>query len=395
VLMIGLGWNLYLGPRMQQAVSEARRLRGRLAGNINDKIQSYVVIQAFNQQKRERQRFRRQSQLLADAMIDRARASGRMRATTDGSAAASMGLVLSLGALEVFRGTTTAGNVVAAMAVVGFLSTAFRELGRVHEYFQDYRVSREKIEQFLRTRTLKGRSPNLPELRVQRGELELKGIALQEVLKGVDALAPGGSRIALVGDNGAGKSTLLHVVARLIDPDAGQVLIDGQDIFTCNLESVRRAIGMVSADLPLLRGSVRYNLCYRWRDAPQEEVAKIVETCGLQELLDGFPEGENFRLLEGGKNLSLGQRHRLAVARALLGGPRLLIIDEIDANLDATAAGFLDHVLDTFEGTVLMVTRFEERLARVDQVWALEDGRIRPLEVVGEGEKIPGSSGEH
>lgn len=395
VLMIGLGWNLYLGPRMQQAVSEARRLRGRLAGNINDKIQSYVVIQAFNQQKRERQRFRRQSQLLADAMIDRARASGRMRATTDGSAAASMGLVLSLGALEVFRGMTTAGNVVAAMAVVGFLSTAFRELGRVHEYFQDYRVSREKIEQFLRTRTLKGRSPNLPELRVQRGELELKGVALQEVLKGVDALAPGGSRIALVGDNGAGKSTLLHVVARLIDPDAGQVLIDGQDIFTCNLESVRRAIGMVSADLPLLRGSVRYNLCYRWRDAPQEEVAKIVETCGLQELLDGFPEGENFRLLEGGKNLSLGQRHRLAVARALLGGPRLLIIDEIDANLDATAAGFLDHVLDTFEGTVLMVTRFEERLARVDQVWALEDGRIRPLEVVGEGEKIPGSSGEH
>jgi len=384
VLLGGLAWNLYLGPRMQQTVSAARRERGRLAGNINDRIRSLIVIQAFDQQDRERRRLRRHSEQLSAAMVERARASGRMRAATDGSSAASMGLVLCLGAVEVFQGMTSSGNVVAAMAVVGFLSTAFSDLGRVHEYFQDYRVSREKIEQFLRTRALKGRSPQRPDLRLDGGEVELRGVRLEGILHGVDACAPAGSRIALSGSNGAGKSTLLHVVARLIDPDGGQVLIDGQDIFSCNLASVRRAIGMVSPDLPLLRGSVRYNLRYRWPDAPEHAVTKVVETCGLAPLLESLPGGESYRLQEGGQNLSLGQRHRLAVARALLGGPKILIVDEIDASLDRRAAAFLDQVLASFVGTVLMVTRFEERIARVDQIWHMEAGCIESIERLGD-----------
>ncbi|ORJ62177.1 ABC transporter ATP-binding protein [Geothermobacter hydrogeniphilus] len=380
LLALGLLWNIRLGPRLHGVISEARRRRGRLAGNINEKIRSFAVIQAFDQGARERRRFGRHSLRLREAMIDRARASGRMRVVTDGATAACMGLVLSLGAYQVFRGMTTSGNVVAAMTVVGFLSSAFRDLGRVNEYHQSARVSTEKILSFMRTRTLKGRSSRLPPLRLEAGRIELRDLVLGDYLRGISAVAEGGSRVALVGDNGAGKSTLLHVVARLIDPDSGTVLIDGQDIARCLLSSVRQVFGLISPDLPLMRGSVRYNLRYRCPDAPAEEVARVSRLCGLDELLQALPGGEDYRVQEGGSNLSLGQRHRLAIARALLGRPGILIIDEIDANLDPDAAAVLDRVLEDFAGTVMMVTRNPARLARADQRWYLQQGRLVRIE---------------
>jgi len=376
ILAIGLLGNLRLGPRMHHRVAEARKLRGRLAGNINEKIRAFAVLQAFNQAERERKKFNRQSRQLRDALILRARAAALMRIVTEGSTAASMGLVLSLGALEVFRGMTTSGNVVAAMAVVGFLSNAFRDLGRVHEYRQSSRVSERKIQEFMRGRRMRGRSANLPLLSVEKGDVEFRDIRIKGVLKGVSAIAPAGSRVAIVGPNGAGKSTLLQVAARLVDVDGGQVLIDGQDLAQCRLESVRSVIGIISPDLPLLRGSVRYNLCYRWPCATDSEIERIKQICNLEELLETLPGGEMFRLQEAGLNLSLGQRHRLAVARALLGDPAVLIVDEIDANLDEHVAGVLDRVLDSFPGTILMVTRNEERLDRADWYWYLEDGRL-------------------
>lgn len=109
-----------------------------------------------------------------------------------------------------------------------------------------------------------------------------------------------------MGPNGAGKSTLLHIAARLIDPSSGQVLIDGQDLAKCNLESVRKAIGIVSPDLPLLRGSVRYNLRYRWPEAPEDHVARVRTLCGLDEMVESFPEGEDYRLMEGGRTCRWG-----------------------------------------------------------------------------------------
>lgn len=380
ILSLGLAGNLQLGPRMQRAVSESRRLRGRLAGNINEKIQAFNVLQAFNQTERERKKFRRQSDKLRLAMVAQASSAGQMRIISEGSTAISMALMLSLGALEVFRGMTSAGNVVAAMAVVGFLSNAFRGLGRVHEYRQSAQVSERKILEFLQTRTLRGRSATLPPLEVKAGTVQFEGIGLNGCLRGITATAPGGCRVALVGPNGAGKSTLLQIAARQIDPSSGRVLIDGQDLVECNLQSVRSVIGIISPDLPLLRGSVRYNLSYRWPCATATEIERVSKLCHLDEFLDTLPGGEAFRLQEAGKNLSLGQRHRLVVARAILGNPALLIVDEIDANLDPHAAEVLDRVMDEFTGTILMVTRAKSRLARADYIWHLEDGKLTRIE---------------
>lgn len=376
ILSGGLGWNLLMGPYMHRVISETRRLRGYLAGNINEKIRAYIVIQAFDQRRRERRRFKKQSKLLCDAMVDRARASAGMRIVNEGATALSMAAILSFGAFEIFHEMTSAGNVVAAMTVVGFLSNAFRDLGRVHEYLQAFRVSRQKILQFMATKSLRGRSAKLPSLVVANGEITVQGVRVNGILKNVTGTIPGGARLALLGDNGSGKSTLLQVIARLVDPDKGKVLIDGQDIRRCNLSSVRQAIGIVSPDLPLLRGSVRYNLSYRKPDAAEEDLLRIATLCRIEDLLEKLPGGQEFRLREGGENLSLGQRHLLALARALLGNPAILIVDEIDASLDPQAVEVFANVIRSFSGTVLMVSRFTDRIALSDHFWRLGQGKL-------------------
>jgi len=376
ILSLGLSWNLRLGPKMHQVVIESRRLRGHLAANINEKIRSFAVIQAFNQQTRERRRFSKQSRRLRTALINQARASARMRIVTEGATALSMGTILSVGSLEVFHNQTSAGNVVAAMAVVGFLSNAFRDLGRTHEYLQTYQVSRLKIIQFMQTRTLRGRSSQLPSLKIDKGDIELQEICLENTLKNISGQISGGSKLAISGDNGAGKSTLLHLIARLADPSSGRVLIDNQDISKCNLASIRQAISIVSPDLPLLKGSIRYNLRYRAPDASEDELEAIKSLCEIDILLAQLPGGEDFRIQEGGSNLSLGQRHKLAIARALLGCPSILIVDEMDANLDDQAKRVLEKVIKEFPGTLLLVSRSEERLALTDSCWHLAGGEL-------------------
>jgi ABC-type multidrug transport system fused ATPase/permease subunit len=297
-----------------------------------------------------------------------------------------MAAILSIGSLEVFRNQTNTGNVAAALAVVSFLSNAFRDFGRVYEYFQAYRVSRQKIIDFMQTKRLRGRSSKRPSLQVDKGIVELQDLNLRGVLKNISATIPSGARLAIVGDNGAGKSTLLQLIARMVDPSSGKILIEGQDIGQCNLSSVRNAIGIVSPDLPLLRGSVRKNLLYRKPDASPEEIDRVKQLCKVDDLLNKLSRGENFPIQEGGGNLSLGQRHKLTLARALLGQPPILILDEIDANLDQQTAQMLENVIKGFAGTVLMVSRSSDRLALANIYWQLANEK---LVVVESSDKLP------
>jgi ATP-binding cassette subfamily B protein/subfamily B ATP-binding cassette protein MsbA len=139
---------------------------------------------------------------------------------------------------------------------------------------------------------------------------------------------------------------------------------------------VHRAFGMVSPDLPLLRGTIEKNLKYRWTRADEEALAAVRALCGIDEMLAELPEGLQTRVAEGGANLSFGQRQRIALARALLGHPPVLLLDEADANLDARSSRIVDRVLASYGGTVLLVTHRLERAAAADEIWYVEDGKL-------------------
>lgn len=388
-LTLGVGIAFAFGKRMRAAARESRRRLSNLAANVNEKVASIAVVQVFGQVDRERAHIIRQGQHVQDSMIARARVAGQILGVTEFSVAITSATALLAGVFAVAAGQASVGTVVAAMTIVGILMPPLRDLGRVQEYWHGACVAREKLKEFLDTPSLVTQAPGAPSLALGAGRLEFDAVSVASGLDKVSAVIEPGTVVALVGPNGAGKSTLLSLAARLVDPAEGRVCLDGQDLASHSLDSVRRAIGMVGPDLPLLRGTVERNLLYRWRDAPAEEIARVRALCGVDEVLAQLPGGAKTRVAEGGLGLSVGQRQRIALARALLGDPALLLLDEADANLDPQASAVIDRVLAEHHGTVLLVTHHLDHIMRADVVWYMESGRL--LEVGAPAKVLAGN----
>ena len=378
VLVVGLAAALGSGRSMRERAREARRHRARLAANLGDKVGAIGVVQLSGRMGKERRKLHRQSGDLSSAMIARAKLVGRLRGITEVTAGMASVAVLLTGAWAVGSGRASAGTVVAAMAIVGLMTSPLRDLGRVHELWHNSRVSLEKVQSFMDTPNLIRTAPDAVELEPGPGELVFENVHVNGSLHGVSASAEPQSFVAVVGPNGAGKSTLLALVARLLDPDHGIVRLDGQDLRRVKPESVRRAVSMAGPDYPLMRGSVGKNLRYRAPDAPEEELQEIHRFCDLDALIAELPEGLDTKIIEGGRNLSAGQRQRIALARALLRDPTVLLLDEADANLDDEARELIERVLEERRGrrTTIMVTHRDELLDGADAIWRLENGRL-------------------
>jgi len=379
-VLLGAVVAVHQGNGLQDAVRQTRRRRGRLARNVNEKLHTVAVVQAFGQVEPERRLLAKQSKKLSRAMVARARVVGRLRAVTEATGALATAVVLVVGAAV----GEAPGAVAGAMTIVGLLVAQLRDLNRCQEYWHGSTVASQKVRQVLDRPTSVHDDPGLPDLVPGPGRLEFLGVGLEEVLHDVSATAEAGARVAVVGPNGAGKSTLLTVAARLVDPERGQVLLDGQDLAGCNLASVRRSLGLAGPDLPLLRGSLEANLAYRWPAAPPEELRRVRELCDLDDVVDELSDGEDTRVAEGGVSLSAGQRQRIALGRALLGDPPVLLLDEADANLDQRARHVLDRVVAAHRGTVVLVTHRLEQVESADVVWCMEDGRLVEVGTPGE-----------
>ena len=175
----------------------------------------------------------------------------------------------------------------------------------------------------------------------------------------------------------------------MFDPDSGMILIDEQNISQYTLASVRRLVGVAGQDYPLLRGTLEKNLIYRFPHASDTDRQRVKQQCGLDEVLATFPDGEQTRISEAGANLSAGQRQRFALARALLGNPPILLLDEADTNLDAQANTLIDQVLANHTGTVLFTSHDIQRVAKADVIWFIDNGYL--LEVGSPEELMTGT----
>lgn len=376
VFLCGAVAAMLTGRRLRSTISEARRIKSGLLSDVTERISAMPVIQLFSQVARERRSIARTSRQLRDTMILKATAAGSLRGITEAGNGLSFAAILAVGAFEISNGRAGAGAVMAAFSVLGVMTPRVRSLSRVHQYWHAYRVSVERIGAFLGTETAAVDEPRPSRLATEVSEIEFRHVALDGVLMGIDATVSHGSVVALVGPNGAGKSTLLSLLARLLEPTAGEILIDGQPISSLDVDSVRAAVGLASPDLPLLRGTVEDNIRYRQPDAPDDEVRRVCALSGVDGILPDLPNGMNTMIVEGGANLSLGQRHRITLARALLGRPRILLLDEIESNLDAASTRLVDTIVEGYEGIVLFVSHRLDRIARADIVWHIDDGKI-------------------
>ena len=159
-------------------------------------------------------------------------------------------------------------------------------------------------------------------------------------------------------------------------PTKGKVTLDNIDVLRLHEKYLRSMIGVVSSSFPLIKGTIRKNICYRIPSATQKEIDHILQICKINDLLKKFKNGLDHRLTLGGNNLSPGQQLKIILARALLGSPKILLLDEAENFLDEEARDLLNKIISNYNGTVILVTHNEEQMKFADEIWLLENGSI-------------------
>jgi ATP-binding cassette subfamily B protein/subfamily B ATP-binding cassette protein MsbA len=306
-------------------------------------------------------------------MIARAKVIGINRGITEGSMMFATTAALIAGAILIDTDSTTPGAVVAAMTIIALLTQSTRNIGRVYEYWHGARIAREKIESFLDEPIP---SRKIYPSNIQNGSLVLKGIWNSDSSNFDDISITPGKKIVIVGDNGAGKSTLLKEIAGVIKPKKGHVLLNTIDVMELHEKYLRNMMGMVSPELPLIKGTIRKNICYRRPFAEADEITSAVEHSGLNKFLMQLSDGIEHRVTRGGKNLSLGQQQTIILARAILGSPKILLLDEADSFLDGEMRQVFTNIVVNYSGTVIMATHNMEHITLANEIWVLNNSQL-------------------
>jgi ABC-type multidrug transport system fused ATPase/permease subunit len=376
VMAFGAAVLVLFGPKLAKQTRAVRRKRSLVSSNITEQIHTLAVVQVSGRSGGERDRLARQNDSLTKSLVDTALTRGAMQGVSSATAWLAIAAVLAIGTLEVMAGNASVGIVATAMLAVRQLGGPIRRLGLAYDYWQRAGVSRRKLVDFLESSSRPLEDPDMPGITVGKGAVSLEGVSVDGSLHGINAQSAGNSIVALIGPNGAGKSTLLGVIAGIVDPSSGRLTIDGHPAAERTLASRYRRIGMVGPDLPLMTGTVRRNLTYRRPTATAEEIERVVALCRLDDIVDQLPGGMSFWVVEGGRNLSVGQRQRVALGRALLANPAILLLDEPTVNLDAESTDVMHSVILHHRGAVFIATHDEREAALADEVWVMESGRI-------------------
>ena len=341
------------------------------------------VVKAFAQEPSEVEKFRHRSELVFEQTLK----ANRQRATyvpliSFVPLLAQAGVLLA-GARMVTNHTLTPGSFVAFNLYLAMLVVPLRSLGMWIGQAQRATAAGERIFQVLdEPADVSDRSGAL-ELPDGDGAVRFEGVTFEylegrPVLRDVDLDVPAGRTLALIGHTGSGKSTLTALVPRFYDVTAGRVTVDGVDVREVSLASLRSAIGVISQDPFLFSATVRDNIAFGRADLSQDEVERVARAAQAHEFVEQLPQGYDTVIGERGITLSGGQRQRIAIARALAVDPRVLILDDATASVDATTEAHIRVGLrEAMRGrTTFIIAHRLSTIALADEIVVLDDGRI-------------------
>jgi ATP-binding cassette subfamily B protein len=292
-------------------------------------------------------------------------------------------LLLGIGGNMVLKGQMQLGVLVAFLLYLGRFFQPIQLLVQQYNLLQQGRSSIIRLRELLETPPSVEETEGAADLAVVDGGIEFRGITFgydpdRPVLTNVDLRIAPGESVAFVGPTGAGKSTMAKLVNRFYDPQAGQILVDGVDISTVTLHSLRSQIGVVPQEPFLFAGTIRDNLVFANPDASEADVDDAVDEVGLRELVERLPDGIDTVVHERGQTLSAGERQLLALGRAFLSHPRVLVLDEATSSLDLRSETTVEHALTRLlEGrTAILIAHRLTTAKRADRIVVIDDGGI-------------------
>ncbi|GAA3818485.1 ABC transporter ATP-binding protein [Streptomyces phyllanthi] len=294
--------------------------------------------------------------------------------------------VLAVGANRVGAGTLTAGALVAYLLYIDLFFAPVQQLSQVFDGYQQATVSLGRIQELLREPTSTRAADEPQEVPSLRGDIVFEDVHFayggadetDAALGGVDLRIPAGQTVAFVGETGAGKSTLVKLVARFYDPTGGRVLVDGTDLRHLDITSYRHRLGVVPQEAYLFQGTVRDAIAYGRPDATDAQVEAAARAVGAHDMIATLDGGYLHEVAERGRNLSAGQRQLIALARAELVAPDILLLDEATAALDLATEAQVNQATDRLAGrrTTLVVAHRLTTAARADRVVVMDHGRV-------------------
>lgn len=366
--------------------NESQNNLDKVSEITRENLQGARVVRAFNKQDYEEKRFSGAAKKLRKSSIKVVSISSLMNPITSTVINFAIIAVMWFGGLQVNVGTLTQGQMIAfvnyllqisaalislANLIIAFIK-AFNCANRINEVFDAQPSVEETNHEFIITTT----SPDVPKIKFQNVSFSYSNSAKMAV-KNLSFKAYPGDTIGLIGGTGSGKSSVINLIPRFYDATQGQILIDGINVKNYSFAQLRGKIGIVPQKAVLFKGTLKDNLHWRKPDATIEEMQKAIKISQSEEFVRDLPEKYNFKVQAGGKNFSGGQRQRLTIARALVGDPEILIMDDSASALDfATDANLRKAIKDDINSTVILVSQRANTVRNANLIIVMDNGNI-------------------
>jgi ATP-binding cassette subfamily B protein len=386
------------GKHSRPALQEAQQRIAELTADAEENISGVRVVKAFAQEERQFDRFRHSVGRVFSQQIYATRIQARYTPLISFLPNLGLAVILLVGGRDVIHGSLSLGNFTAFYGYLLMLISPMRTLGYMLSAAQRATASGARIFQVLDRDPAMETPAGAPELPPGDGEVRFERVALtfagspRPALHDIDLAIEAGETVALVGAMGSGKTALVSLLPRLYDVSAGSVRIDGADVRDVDPASLRHQIAVVTDDPFLFSATVHENIAYGRPEASREEVEQAARAAQADSFIQALPDGYDTLVGERGLTLSGGQRQRLAIARAIVANPRILILDDATSSVDASTEQEIKLALRAVMAgrTTFIVAHRLSTIALADEIIVLEEGAVAARgsheELLGESE---------
>ncbi len=375
--------SLILRKRMRAAFQKSRQSIAQINASLESSISGIRVTKAFTNAEKEKEKFEAGNKMFVESRREAYKAMGQFHSATTFVTDVFNVVVLIAGGLFLYNGyIKTLGDYTAFVTSIGLFVTPVMTLVNFMEQYQNGVTGFERFVEIMDTEPEKD-APDAVDIGEVEGNIEFKDVTYgyedgKPVLDHVSLTIKKGQTFALVGPSGGGKTTICHLIPHFYDCEDGEIFIDGKELHSVTMESVRRNIGIVQQDIYLFNASIRDNILYGRLDATQEEVEAAAKSANIHDYIMSLEHGYDTQIGERGVRLSGGQKQRLSIARVFLKNPPILILDEATSALDNTTEILIQGALDELcKGrTTIVVAHRLSTIKNADEIAVIADGKI-------------------